>query len=168
MAALCVQGLRVVVSVRVTLDVPSATVRCRCAIVADVYIIRGSWRLPRIAGRNSQNGRNESRYLMAQAIKGTRVVCYTEKSPGVFHCFRNTGEPPFALLKSPKAAGGRKWSVTYRDPKAADPFGGSANMHFVNKNLALRELTWVLNTLSGYQLGLEEYVATKAVALPHG
>jgi len=83
-----------------------------------------------------------------------KIPLYTEKSRGVFHVFRNTGEPPFAKMCSPKASGSRKWSITYRDPLASDPFSGYPNVHRVNKKEAMEELIRSLNTCSDYQLGL--------------
>jgi hypothetical protein len=83
-----------------------------------------------------------------------KIPLYTEKGPGVFHVFRNTGEPPFAKMCSPKASGSRKWSITYRDPTKPDPLGGYPNLHKPNKREAMEELTRSLNTCSDYQLGL--------------
>lgn len=84
------------------------------------------------------------------------VVVYSNPSPGVFLAHRNPGEPPFAKLRSPKASGGRKWTIIYRDREAVDPLGGNINSAHKNKKDAMYELQYMLSHGTAYQLGLSD------------
>ena len=95
------------------------------------------------------------RIYPARACEEIMIIKATDQK-GVFTVHRRDGEVPFAEMHAPRARGGRRWGIKYRDGDRPErPFDPMVfNVGAPNRKKAIEEMEHTLRVCNDYQLGL--------------